>query len=73
VGIRKPKKKAIMKIRYHQKKSMAEAIADKLNIGLLDAQSRLSREPKPVSETIQVVIDKEKHDINFFLTPEKYL
>lgn len=61
-----------MKKRYLTKSNMARALSLHLSITLQDAKSRISRE-KPISEKRIFEIEKEQIEIQFWLTPEKYL
>lgn len=61
-----------MKKTYLSKSDMARALSLHLSITLQDAKSRISRE-KPESEKRTFEIEGEQIEIQFWLTPEKYL
>jgi hypothetical protein len=62
-----------MKKRYITKSQMAQDLSEVLKISFEDAKSRLSRNPKPITEFQLIEIEGETHDLKFYLTPLKYL
>ncbi len=62
-----------MKKRYILKAAMAKDLSEKLKISLQDAKSRLSRNPKPIKENQSIEIEGELHELEFYLTPGKFL
>ena len=52
---------------------MAKDIAAKINLGLQDIKSRLSRSDKPEIVYLDIQVEGEMQSIKFYKTPEKFL
>ena len=62
-----------MKKYYITKTAMAKDIAAKINLGLQDIKSRLSRSDKPEIVYLDIQVEGEMQSIKFYKTPDKFL